>query len=130
MKFYSFIAIISWYIRNYCMDNPFNKFFELLISDIGFIGNSSAIVLIIDFFVGNAILHSVTFMVVGFVYSRGEFPTLGSILYLMFYILHIYILGKLCVLITSSILIILLFIAFVFIEFIVLNTIRNKLFSA
>lgn len=69
---YRLIALISSIIRIVYIPNPF----EML--EYGYLIN----------IVAEPILHSITFGIVGLYYRRGSYPSLGSILYLIFYCIH------------------------------------------
>lgn len=67
---YGLMAVISILIRNFVLPNPFECF-----------GDSAFIINLI----AELIIHAVAFGLVGLIYSRGEAPALGSILYLLAY---------------------------------------------
>ena len=73
---YKLITCISFFIRNFYLPNPFEKL------QYGLIINMAI----------EPLLHLVTFTIVGIFYERGSAPTLGSFLYLFFYIVHVSIL--------------------------------------
>lgn len=73
MKLYLLFSSFSWFIRNYYLPNPFESFGVL--ADLLNMGDEP-------------LIHIITFGIVGLFYKRGEFPLLGSILYLLFYIIH------------------------------------------
>lgn len=70
---YRIIAGLSILFRFFLLPNPFLTF------------ENSALINI----VAEPILYCITFATVGIFYSRGSFPSGGSILYLMFYIIHV-----------------------------------------
>ncbi|MTI70072.1 MAG: hypothetical protein FH751_07465 [Firmicutes bacterium] len=70
---YRIIAGISAIIRQVYLPNPF--------ADLQW-------GVLINFLV-EPILYRCTYLIVGLFYNRGEWPVLGSILYLFFYVLHI-----------------------------------------
>ncbi len=70
---YKLIALISVLIRQLCLPNPF----ETLKYGT-----------IINIFI-EPILYTLTYCVVDLYYSKGSNPVFGSILYLIFYVLHI-----------------------------------------
>ena len=70
---YRLFALISVIIRNLYLPNPFVDL------QYGVYIN----------YLMEPLLYAFTFSVVGVFYRRGELPVLGSVLYLLFYILHI-----------------------------------------
>lgn len=67
---YGIMIMLSTLIRQFCLPNPFECF-----------GAYGAIINLI----AEPIIHAVSFALVGLVYRRGEFPALGSFLYLIAY---------------------------------------------
>lgn len=77
---YKIFAIASAIIRTQYLPNPFESL------KYGYIIN-----LLVEPF-----LHLLTYSVVGLYYTRGSFPVFGSFLYLLFYVIHaflIYLMG-------------------------------------
>lgn len=70
---YKFISLVSLIIRQFCLPNPFEAL------EFGYLIN-----IIIE-----PLLYLMTYTVVGLYYSKGSNPVLGSVLYLIFYIMHI-----------------------------------------
>lgn len=75
---YELTALFSEVIRFYFMPNTFEL--ALLFKDLGLLG----------MLFGEAILVAVTFGVVSLYYQKGKCnPAIGSLLYLIFYVIHI-----------------------------------------
>lgn len=72
---YTFAALLSAYIRLFYLPNPF----ESMPYSMGILSN----------YIIEPVLHRITYEVVGIFYKKGSFPALGSILYLLFYSIHI-----------------------------------------
>lgn len=69
-KLYAIVAAVGVLVRQFCLPNPFECF-----------GDSAIIINLI----AEPIIHAVAFGLVGLVYHRGDFPALGSVLYLLAY---------------------------------------------
>ena len=67
---YSIISVVSIVVRQFFLPNPFECF-----GDTAWLYN-----LIVE-----PIIHALAFALVGLVYHKGEFPALGSFLYLVAY---------------------------------------------
>lgn len=67
---YGFIALISLFVRQFYLPNPFECFGEA-----AWLYN----------LVAEPVIHAVAFSLVGLVYNKGDFPPLGSLLYLAAY---------------------------------------------
>ena len=67
---YKLMALISTLVRQFCLPNPFECF-----GDGAFLIN----------LIAEPVIHALAFALVGLVYHRGEFPALGSFLYLLAY---------------------------------------------
>ncbi len=81
---YEFVALVSVFIRQYYIPNPFESY--------GIYG------LLFNLLVGGAVLHLGSFKVVGLYYEKYSFSALGSFLYLAFYCVHtflVFLMGKL-----------------------------------
>lgn len=70
MSLYGIVSFISWFIRNNYLPDPFGP--------VGILFNTLI----------ESLLHYSTFKTVGLFYRRGSFPSFGSLLYLVFYIIH------------------------------------------
>lgn len=70
---YKIVAVISYFVRQNCMPNPFGTDLNAWLMDL--LGMS-------------AILYVFTFGIVGLFYDEGSAPVLGSLLYLFFYSVH------------------------------------------
>lgn len=87
---YKLIAVISILIRMFYLPNPFVALGAGLVINMG----EMQIVLSPEVLnlVAESFVHMVTFSVVGLYYNRGSAPAIGSVLYLVFYCIHIFIL--------------------------------------
>lgn len=70
---YKIVAVISYFVRKNCMPNPFG-------TDLN--------AMLLDMFGMSALLHCITFGIVGMFYEKGSAPAIGSMLYLFFYCVH------------------------------------------
>lgn len=86
-KLYGFMAGISSLVRQFLLSNHFEKLPHSIAIEISGISISPP-PLVLNI-IAEPILHIITFSVVGIYYSKGEFPTLGSFLYLVFYAIHV-----------------------------------------
>lgn len=80
---YGIIGLFSIVIRNFVLPNPFEVLGEG-ITVFGVFLTPAVLNFIVE-----PILHAVTFAEVGLVYHRGEMPGLGSLLYLVAYVLNV-----------------------------------------
>jgi len=87
---YKFMAAISILIRQLYVPNPFESLGDGLIDITGEI----QIMLFPEILnlVAEPFIYVVTFAVVGLYYGRGTAPAFGSLLYLVFYCIHIFLL--------------------------------------
>lgn len=94
---YKFIALMSLLIRQFYIPNPFETLEY---------GYSINIILELP-------LYLLTYNVVGLYYSKGSNSTLGSILYLIFYIIHVGLLFLMGILQWNTIAIVSIFILYI-----------------
>lgn len=87
IKIYSALATIFWFIRQFAIPNPF----EALGDGITIMIGESPLLLIPEIlnWIADPIIGAITFGVVGLYYIKGSKPALGSILYMLFYAVHI-----------------------------------------
>lgn len=114
---YGIVSLLSLLIRNFLLPNPFESFAG---QEISAFGTKFIIEPITANWITEAILFSITFSVVGLYYKREmKMPTLGSILFFVFYCIHtglVYLLCKLsfsvipCLLILAIYIFVLIFI--------------------
>lgn len=85
---YKIIAFLSVIIRNAFLPNPFEPLGDIVlnISSASFTITPDILNLIME-----APLHAFTFAVVGLYYIKGSFPAIGSIFYLLFYVIHVFL---------------------------------------
>lgn len=86
-KLYRFIAVISVAVRQFLLPNPFEKLPHPIA--VKFSGISIAIPPLVLNIIAEPVIHTITFAVVGIYYSKGDFPAFGSLLYLLFYSIHV-----------------------------------------
>lgn len=87
MKIYTTLAAIFWFVRQFVFPNPF----EVLGKGITITISNDVIIIspeLLNWF-ADPIIYAITFGVVGLYYVKGSAPTLGSILYMFFYTIHI-----------------------------------------
>ena len=125
-KLYSIIALISLLIRQFVLPNPFDALEGTVLTISGI---DITIIPELMNYIAEVPLHTITFAVVGLYYKKSyNMPAIGSILYFLFYCVHIGILYVMCKYSFSMfpcIAIILLYIAF----HIALKLLTNKIFS-
>ena len=85
---YKIIAIISVIIRNAFLPNPFEPLGDIVINiaSASFTITPDLLNWIIE-----VPLHLFTFAVVGLYYLKGSCPSIGSIFYLIFYVVHVFL---------------------------------------
>lgn len=92
---YKIIALISVFIRQFVLPNPFEALDGVF--SMPLFGVDIPIPAICINLIAEPVLHAITFSVVGIYYSRSDrMPALGSFLYLLFYSIHvglIYLMG-------------------------------------
>ena len=124
-KLYRIIAVISILIRQFLLPNPFEALGENFVISI----NNMDIPLTPDIanWVTEPILHTITFAVVGIYYKKGHSdPALGSVLYLVFYAVHVGLIYIICCFDFSLIAVIIIFILYSVLH-IAIITLKNKL---
>ena len=87
---YSIISLISAWIRQFYLPNPFATIINSSYADL------------FNILIGGAILHFLSYGMTSIYYERGSMPVIGSISYLFWYVINTFIfigIGK----ITSSI---------------------------
>lgn len=99
---YSIVSLISAWVRQFYLPNPFATIINPSYADI------------FNILVGGAILHFLSYGITSIYYRKGEAPAVGSISYLIWYIINTFIfigVGSL----TSTIELYILFICFIYI---------------
>ena len=93
---YKLIATISIILRQYFIPNPFEALGDGMMITL----EGSQILLSPEIlnWIAEPIIFTLTFGIVGLYYERGSAPALGSLLYLLFYCVHTFILWILSVL--------------------------------
>ena len=123
---YKILSTAFWFIRQFCMSNPFEVLGDGIIATIG----GSEILLTPDLlnWIAGAILPAFTFLIVGMYYISGSCPAAGSILYMVFFCIHTFILYLMSWAYPSIFLIVLILIAYIALH-VAINVISNKLRS-
>lgn len=87
IKIYSALATIFWLVRQIAIPNPF----EALGDGLTIMIDESPLLLTPEIlnWIADPIIASLTFLIVGLYYISGTAPALGSILYMLFYAIHI-----------------------------------------
>ena len=87
IKIYSALATLFWLIRQFAIPNPFEALGEGLTITIG----EAPLLLSPELlnWIADPIIGAITFSVVGLYYIKGSAPAWGSILYMIFYAMHI-----------------------------------------
>ena len=91
IKLYKLIAVIFFIIRQFYIPNPFDALgdgYTLYVNQIPFI-----IPPLLLNMMAEPIIQVITYNIVGFYYRRGSNPFLGSVLYMIFYCIHIFNIG-------------------------------------
>lgn len=91
---YEIMMGLSFFIRQFCLSNPF----ELLGEGLQVTIDGNPILLHPEVLNGIAslFLPTITYLVVNFYYQKGSNPALGSFLYLAFFIVHNWLLKVMC----------------------------------
>lgn len=86
---YKLIAIISTLVRQFVIPNPFEVLEGMTIP----VGNAFILLSpeLLNWMI-EPIVHSITFAIVGLYYKKYSAPMVGSILYLFFYSIHVFLL--------------------------------------
>ena len=87
IKIYTALATIFWIARQFSIPTPFELLGEGLAITIG--GSSLLLSPELLNWIADPIIGAVTFAVVGLYYTKGSEPAFGSILYMIFYAVHI-----------------------------------------
>ena len=80
---YKIISTLTGFMREEILPNPFE-----------FVSDNPIIVLLFTACIGSKLLHKIAYSMCGMIYSGGN-PTLGSILYMLFYSTNVGVLVKL-----------------------------------
>lgn len=91
---YHLIAELSWFIRQFCISNPFELMTKTPCVDV--CGMQIPVGTEILNMIASGVLPYFTFAVVGLYYKKGSCPPLGSFLFLVFYLIHNEILEVMC----------------------------------
>lgn len=90
---YKVVSLISTIIRGFYIPNPFEYYFK---NDLWYI-ESKTVAEIFNIIVGGAILHYSSFILASSIYKSREMPkTIGSICYLISFILNTILMNYLC----------------------------------
>ena len=91
---YEIMAVASGLIRQFCLSNPFEALGEGL--QVTIEGNPIVLHPEVLNLIASLFLPTVTYLVVNFYYQKGSNPALGSFLYLVFFIVHNWLLKIMC----------------------------------
>lgn len=85
---YKIIALLSVIIRNAFLPNPFEPLGDIVINiaSASFTITPDMLNIIME-----VPFHAFTFVVVGLYYLKGSCPSIGSIFYLIFYVVHVFL---------------------------------------
>ena len=86
---YKIMVIISTFIRQFYLPNPFDALGEGLAVNV-----ETGPILIppeVLNWIAEPLMHTITFAIVGLYYNRGDAPVVGSFLYLIFYCVHTFL---------------------------------------
>ena len=110
-KLYLTLAGIFWAIRQFFMPNPFEVLGEGITVTIA----DAPILLSPDVlnWIAGLFLPAITFGIVAWYYRKGSFPVLGSILYMIFFCIHTFILYLMSWAYPSIFLIVLIAVAYI-----------------
>ncbi len=124
---YGIVSLLSLLIRNFLLPNPFESFAG---QEISAFGTKFIIEPITANWITEAILFSITFSVVGLYYKREmKMPTLGSILFLVFYCIHtglVYLLCRLSFSFIPCFLVILCYLILLCLVKYIINTVKYR----
>ena len=87
INIYFVLAALFWFIRQVAIPNPFEVLGEgipIIIGEVSFLLTPDILNWIAD-----PVIGAITFIVVGLYYIKRSDPALGSILYMIFYAVHI-----------------------------------------
>lgn len=131
---YKIVACISMIIRSFCIDNPFKQFFK---KDYLYLNSNTAADLF-NILIGETIISVSSYILAGSIYKKRQMdPSIGSICYLLSYILNTIIMKNLCTILSTSdlkIVIIIYFIVNIILYFIVysvkyvLNNLNSRIY--
>lgn len=95
---YKIFFLISTIIREFYLPNPFKKYFQ---NDLWYL-NANSIAEIFNLVIGGTILYYSSFFLASSIYKKGEMPyIIGSICYLISFILNNILMEHLCSLFTD-----------------------------
>jgi len=86
-KIYILISALGMFVRGFLLPNPFDQLPHPV--TIHFSGIMMAVPAALLNWIMEPVLYSFTYIIVGFYYTKGENPAKGSLLYLLFYSIHV-----------------------------------------
>ena len=113
---YEIVKIFNYIVREQVFTNPF----EYLID------NQLESLLLFSLF-GSLVLYKISFAMCGIFYRRKSNKIIGSIGYMFFYYINIFVLTKLCQSLNNINIVISMYIVFVIILFIILYKMKNAI---
>lgn len=116
---YQIVSVLNGFIREEIMPNPFE-----------FLSDNPIIVLIFTSLIGSKILKNLAYSMCGIFYSKGDAPILGSILYMFFWGLNVYILIKISQIFNNIYVICIIYSISIMLIYKILNDIKRNLYIA
>lgn len=80
-EMYKLVVTISIFLRTFIFPNPFTGIFGLYLSDTMWGASAATFAEAFNFIFGGTILLPICYPLVGIIYTKGEAPIIGSILY-------------------------------------------------
>lgn len=114
---YQIVSVLNGFIREEMMPNPFE-----------FIFDNPIIVLIFTSLIGSKILKNLAYSMCGIFYNKGDAPILGSILYMIFWRLNVYILIKVNQFLNNIYVICIIYSIVIVLIYKILNNIKRNLY--
>lgn len=127
IKLYKKLSVLFWFIRQFCMPNPF----EVLGEGVTVVLNEVPILLTPDIlnWIAGLGLPTFTFIIVGLYYISGSAPAAGSLLYMFFFCVHTGILYLMCLAYPANWLVVLISIAYLGVHLVALSIKRRVTFA-
>ena len=113
---YKLVSSLNSIIRDEIIANPFE-----------FISDNPIIVMLFTYIIGGALVHFISFNMVGIIYKKGQAPIIGSILYLLAYAFNVWLILNISKMCLNSIVTISIYFIIVIIIFLVSNRIKTTI---
>ena len=114
---YQIVSTLNGFIREEMMPNPFE-----------FISDNPIIVLVFTSLIGSKILKNLAYSMCGIFYNKGDAPILGSILYMFFWGLNVYILIKVSQFFNNIYVVCIIYSIAIMLIYKILNNIKRNLY--